>query len=114
AGGGLDISRLAVLGDDVDIRGQASLAADGLLLSAGFERVVVGGRADLSLSADRPGGGDGALDIRISGRFLDASDLISNLMSGALFSGEGAGPVSLLADLETVQAGRVRYGAVGL
>jgi hypothetical protein len=112
--GGLDISRLAVLGDDVDIRGQAELAADGLLLSAAFERVIVGGRSDLSISAGRPDGSDGALDIRISGRFLDASDLISNLVSGGLFSGEGAGAISLVADIDTVQAGRVRYGAVGL
>lgn len=114
ASGGLDISRLAVLGEDLDIRGQASLAADGLLLSAGFERVIIGGRSDLSIRADRPEGSNGALDIRISGRFLDASDLISNLVSGTLFSGEGAGGVSLLADVETVQAGEVRYGAVGL
>lgn len=114
AEGGLEISRLAVLGDEVDIRGQASLAADGLLLSAGFERVIVGGRSDLAISASRPDGSEGPLDIRISGRFLDASDLISNLVSGRLFSGEGAGAVSLIADVETVQAGRVRYGAVGL
>ncbi|MGY6662857.1 MAG: YhdP family protein [Glycocaulis sp.] len=114
AEGGLDISRLAVLGDEVDIRGQARLAADGLLLSAGFERVVVGCRSDLAISASRPDGSEGPLDIRISGRFLDASDLISNLVSGRLFSGEGAGAVSLIADVETVQAGRVRYGAVGL
>lgn len=112
--GGLDISRLAVLGDDLDIRGRASLAADGQLLNASFERVVVAGRSDLSIHADRPDSEDGPLEIRISGRFLDASDLISNLMSGSLFAGEGGGAVSLIGDIETVQAGRVRYGAVGL
>lgn len=112
--GGIEISRLAVLGDDVDIRGQASLAPDGLLLRAVFDQLVVAGRSDLSVTADRPDGSDGPLDIRISGRFLDASDLISNLMSGSFFSGDGAGAVSLIADIETVQAGRVRYGAVGL
>ncbi|MGP1276150.1 MAG: YhdP family protein, partial [Caulobacterales bacterium] len=114
ATGGVEISRLAVLGDDLDIRGQASLASDGRLLSARFNQVNVAGRADLSVTAGRPEGGDGPLELNISGRFLDASDLISNLMSGGLFSGDGAGSVALIADIETVQAGAVRYGAVGL
>jgi len=81
SGGGLEISRLAVLGEDVDIRGQASLAPDGQLLDANFETVVIGGRADLSVMADRPDGSEGALNIVVGGRFLDATDLISNLMA---------------------------------
>jgi len=114
SGGGLEISRLAVLGEDVDIRGQASLAPDGQLLDANFETVVIGGRADLSVMADRPDGSEGALNIVVGGRFLDATDLISNLMAGNLFTGGGSGAVTLDARVETVQAGQVRYGEAGL
>lgn len=112
--GAVHVSRLALLGDDLDIRGQARLAADGQLLEAVFERVVAAGRADLSITASRPDGSEGPLEVRVSGRFLDASDLVSNLMTGNLFRGEGAGAISLVAGIETVQAGQVRYGAVGL
>ena len=114
ATGRTEINRMVLLGDDVDIRGQANLAPDGQLLSAGFDRVVIAGRADLAVTAGRPEGSEGPLDLRITGRFLDATDLISNLMSGNLFTGDGDGAISLIADIETVQAGAIRYGAVGL
>lgn len=112
--GGLAIERMAMLGEDLDIRGTARLGPEGALAGASLERIVLGGRADLTVQAGRAEGPDGPLDIAIEGRFFDASPLISNLVSGGLMGGEGVGAFNLTARIETIQAGEVRYGGLSL
>ncbi len=113
-GGGMALERLAILGEDVDVRGVALLGGDGRLVSADMERIVIGGRADLALRADRPDGPDGALMVAVEGRFFDASPLVSELVSGGLTGGDGVGAMGLTADIATVQVGPVRYGGLSL
>ncbi|MFN3835290.1 MAG: AsmA-like C-terminal region-containing protein [Glycocaulis sp.] len=112
--GGLAMERLAMLGEDVDLRGQAVLGPEGQLVSAVLDRIVLGGRADLAAAAHRPDGPDGPLAVQVEGRFFDASPIVSSLLSGSLAGGEGMGAFTLSADIETVQAGAVRYGALSL
>lgn len=114
AQGGLAIERMAMLGEDIDLRGRAELGAQGELVSAELQRIVINDRADLTARAARPDGPDGPLSLVVEGSFLDASPLISNLLSGEMMAGEGLGPFSLEAMIETIEAGDVRYGSMSL
>ncbi|MFP4518853.1 MAG: DUF3971 domain-containing protein [Oceanicaulis sp.] len=75
--GVLDLQALELNGEGVRLRASARLAADGRLLAAEADRIAIDGRMDLSAIAERPGGPDGPLHLRVAGDFLDAGELIS-------------------------------------
>lgn len=77
---GVDIPSLNLVGSGVDIDGALAFGPAGAIKSAEFKRFVLDQTADLALSADRNAAG--ALNIILTGRYLDAATLIETVIGG--------------------------------
>ncbi len=82
ADGEIDLQAMELNGEGVRLRANARLGEDGRLLAAEADLIQIEGRMDLSATAERPAGPDGALHLRLAGDFLDAGELF-NLDGGA-------------------------------
>lgn len=68
---GIRLDRLSLKTDTLNAEGSARLRENGDLVSAKLDRLVLPGKADLSVNAST--GADGVLDLRLLGRSLDIS-----------------------------------------
>lgn len=110
--GVVDLQALEIEGEGLRLNANARLAADGRLLSAEADRIIIEGRMDLSATALRPEGPDGPLSLRVAGDYLDAGELFS------LGGGEGGdfvtAPLNLEAAIARVLVRDVTFTGVGL
>ncbi len=73
--GFVTLNNLAIEGDDIDISGNMSFEKSGRLSGFAFSRFFIEDRADFSAEAQR--GESGALDLSLSGSFLDLGPAIA-------------------------------------
>ncbi|MGJ3230272.1 MAG: AsmA-like C-terminal region-containing protein [Oceanicaulis sp.] len=110
--GVVDLQTLELSGEGMRLRASARLAADGRLLAAEADRIVIDGRMDLSATAERPDGPDGPLHLRLAGEFLDAGELFD--LGGAGEGGFVTAPLRLEAAIARVLVREVAFTGVGL
>lgn len=100
AEGAATISELSLEGEGVSVKGSASFAADGALKRLDIPTFRLQGAADLALTAER--GADGTLAMRATGDYLNAAEIVRNLIdTGARGSGSKA-PFALDATIRTI------------
>ena len=125
-GDGLDISVLRLDSPGLDAEGALRLTAGGGLERAEFGQVRMAGLGSFAASAAP--GGDGVLDLRLTGRLLDLSDRLGDVSGGGegrggAKGGDAADPVRLSFDLAelrltekvalTPASGRIAQTAAG-
>lgn len=94
------VSEIRVDGDDVDIKGRAALSSTGALVSLDMPVFRLAGAADLAFSAERDD--DFSLSITADGAYLNAAEIVRNLIEDG-FGGSGAkAPVSFNAEIARV------------
>ncbi|MFQ5562638.1 MAG: DUF3971 domain-containing protein [Parvularculaceae bacterium] len=76
---GVEIPSINLVGRGVNIDGALAFGPGGVIKNADFNRFILDGTADLDLSAER--GAAGALNIILTGRYLNAGTLIETLIS---------------------------------
>ena len=87
ANGGMDVNKIDVRGDGVEVDGALSFAPEGLLLSAEFSRFYLADAADLSFTATRDPAG--LLDITALGSYLNGAALAEQIVNEPSGSGGG-------------------------
>ncbi len=110
--GAMVLDPLLIRAEGIDLSATAAVAPDGRLLAAEISELVVPGRIDVRLAADRPMGIDGPLRLALSGDYIDLGEALSLTAPGA--GAEVSAPILIEAQLDRVLVNAVTFETIDL
>lgn len=105
--GAVRLDPLQIRADGIDLTATAAIAPDGRLLSAQVSELVVPGRIDVQLAADRPDGLEGPLRLALSGDYVDLGETLNLTAPGG--GGAVSAPLLIEAQLDRVLVNAVTF-----